>query len=34
MPRPNFFVIGASKSGTTSLCELLAGHPDVFVSDP
>jgi hypothetical protein len=32
--KPNFFVIGASKSGTTSLCELLASHPDVFMSDP
>lgn len=32
--RPNFFVIGAAKAGTTSLCELLAGHPDVFVSTP
>jgi hypothetical protein len=32
--KPNFFVIGASKSGTTSLCELLASHPDLFMSDP
>jgi len=34
MNRPNFFVIGAMKSGTTSLCDLLAEHPDVFVSNP
>jgi len=33
-PRPNFFVIGAGKAGTTSLCELLAAHGDVFVSEP
>lgn len=33
-PRPNFFVIGAAKCGTTSVCDLLAAHPDVFMSDP
>lgn len=32
--RPNFFVIGAEKAGTTSLCELLSQHPDVFFSQP
>ena len=32
--RPNFFVIGASKSGTSSLCELIANHPDVFFTTP
>jgi hypothetical protein len=32
--RPNFFVIGAEKAGTTSLCELLSQHPDVFFSNP
>jgi hypothetical protein len=30
-PRPNFFVIGAMKSGTTSLHQYLASHPDVFM---
>jgi len=30
--RPNFFIIGAPKSGTTSLYEYLVGHPDVFMS--
>jgi hypothetical protein len=30
--RPNFFMIGAEKAGTTSLCELLSQHPDVFFS--
>jgi hypothetical protein len=32
--RPNFFVIGAHKAGTTSFCQLLASHPDVFMSSP
>lgn len=31
---PNFLIIGAAKSGTTSLFEQLRGHPDVFVPDP
>lgn len=31
---PNYFVIGASKSGTTSLCHLFDQHPRVFVSKP
>lgn len=31
---PNFLVIGAPKCGTTSLCLLLAEHPDVFMCDP
>lgn len=28
---PNFLVIGAAKCGTTTLCALLAEHPDVFL---
>ena len=33
MPRmPNLFIVGAPKSGTTSLYEWLKGHPDVFMS--
>lgn len=32
--KPNFLVIGASKCGTSSLCELLGQHPDVFMSKP
>lgn len=30
--RPNLFIIGAPKSGTTSLYDYLDGHPDVFMS--
>ena len=29
---PNFFVIGAPRSGTTSLYEYLNSHPDIFMS--
>lgn len=32
MQRPNFFIIGAAKSGTTSLYEYLNQHPDIFFS--
>jgi hypothetical protein len=31
---PTFIVIGAAKCATTSVCELLGDHPDVFMSDP
>ena len=30
--RPNLFVIGAAKSGTTSLHDYLDGHPQIFMS--
>jgi hypothetical protein len=33
-PRPNTFLIGAMKSGTTYLSELLRAHPAVFMSSP
>jgi hypothetical protein len=29
---PNFFIVGAAKSGTTSLFEAVALHPDVYMS--
>jgi hypothetical protein len=29
---PNFFVIGAPRSGTTSLYEYLSAHPDIYMS--
>jgi len=32
--KPNFFIIGLSKSGTTALSEYLRGHPNVFFSNP
>ena len=32
--KPNFIVIGSMKSGTTTLCHLLAQHPDVFMANP
>ena len=32
--RPNFFLIGAAKCGTTSVAGYLDQHPDVFVSKP
>ena len=30
--RPDLFIIGAPKAGTTSVYEYLLGHPDVFMS--
>lgn len=32
MIKPNFFIVGAPKCGTTSLAHWLAGHPQVFMS--
>lgn len=34
MKGSNFIVIGAAKCGTTTLCDQLSGHPDIFVSSP
>lgn len=34
MKRPNFFIVGAPKCGTTSLANWLRQHPQVFFSDP
>lgn len=34
MRRPNFFILGAPKCGTTALAEFLSTHPSVFFSDP
>lgn len=31
---PNFFLIGAQKSGTTSLHRYLQAHPEIFLCDP
>ncbi len=30
--RPDLFIVGAPKAGTTSLYELLAGHPRIYMS--
>ena len=32
MKKPNFFIVGAAKSGTTSLYNYLDQHPDVYMS--
>ena len=34
LKRPNFFIVGAPKSGTTALSEYLRGHPSVFMASP
>lgn len=31
--RPNFFIVGAPKSGTTSMHEYLAEHPGIFMAE-
>jgi hypothetical protein len=33
MVKPNFFVVGAAKSGTTAMCEDLGRHPDIFIPE-
>jgi hypothetical protein len=32
--KPNFFIVGAPKCGTTALSEYLRGHPNIFLSEP
>jgi hypothetical protein len=34
MPKPNLFIVGAMKSGTSSLHNYLKSHPDIFMSKP
>lgn len=31
--RPNLFIVGAMKSGTSSLHEAMSNHPDIFMSE-
>lgn len=33
-PRPNFFLIGAPKSGTSALSDYLRRHPEIVFSEP
>jgi hypothetical protein len=34
MKKPDFFIVGAPKCGTTSLSEYLKQHPEIFMSEP
>lgn len=34
MGLPTFFIVGSPKCGTTALAQLIAAHPDVFLSKP
>lgn len=34
MKKPNFFLLGAGRSGSTYLFNLLKQHPDIFLSSP
>ena len=34
MKKPNFFIVGAPKSGTTALSEYLRSHPNIYMSTP
>lgn len=34
MKKPNFFIVGAPKSGTTALSQYLSEHPNVFMTNP
>jgi hypothetical protein len=34
MSKPNLFIVGAAKSGTTSLHNYLNQHPDIFMCNP
>ena len=31
---PDFFIVGAPRSGTTALCNYLREHPELFISSP
>src|ERR1700722_5261463 len=32
MSKPDFFIVGAPKCGTTAMAQYIAGHPDVFMA--
>lgn len=31
--KPNFFIVGAPKCGTTALSKYLSEHPNIFISE-
>jgi hypothetical protein len=33
MPRPNLFIVGAPKCGTTAWARYLGSHPDIFITE-
>lgn len=33
MPKPNFFIVGAPKCGTTAMNDYLSQHPDIFMAE-
>ena len=33
MTKPNFFIVGAPKCGTTAFNDYLKSHPDIFIPD-
>ena len=33
MKKPNFFVVGAPKCGTTSMCNYLGEHKEIFIPE-
>lgn len=33
MPRPDLFIVGAPKCGTTAMCRYLEAHPEVFLAE-
>jgi len=34
IPKPNFFIAGGPKCGTTAMSGFLKTHPDIFISEP
>ena len=33
MPRPNFFIVGAPRCGTTAMYQYLRDHPDIYMAE-
>ena len=34
MKKPDFFIVGAPRCGTTALCQYLDEHPEIYISKP